>query len=321
MTPDPSQLPLVEVRGLEKRYGRTRALTNVSFELARGHIVGLLGPNGSGKTTLLQQLLGIERPSAGECRVFGTPAPKLGNGELARIGFVAQEGQLLDWLTVDEHVRFVASFYAEWDDDYVEAFLSRFELPKDRRVGKLSTGNRQKLAVLLATASRPDLVLLDEPAAAMDPITRSEFLELLVELVQDGERTIVVSSHILSDVERVVDRVLILREGRLVRDASLDELRERYCQVHLTALEGRLPSELPFPGVVESRTDERQAVLTLRSETPFDWDALESAAQQAHCRAELRPVPFDDIYRLEVTRPAAPQPMSKAAAPAVEARP
>jgi ABC-2 type transport system ATP-binding protein len=293
--------PLVRIQDLRKSFRGARALAGVSLELRRGEIVGLIGPNGGGKTTLLRQVVGLHLPDDGRCVTLGRVAAELGPEELARIGYVDQQSELLGWMRVDRHIDFVKAYYPRWNSALERAYLDRFDIPTDVRVSTLSPGVRQQLAVLLAVAFEPELLILDEPAAAMDPLARARFLDLLLELIQDQRRAIVISSHILSDIEKVVDRVVILRKGVVVRDASLDELREAYRRVRLHAIDGQVPETIALPGVVEMQRNGRQALLTVRGAGD---DAIQDAARGAGCVAEIDPLPLDDIYRLELSAPA-----------------
>jgi ABC-2 type transport system ATP-binding protein len=293
-----SAQPLVTIRELSKSFVDVTALDQVSLDFISGHIVGLLGPNGSGKSTLLRHIIGLYLPEAGSCRTFGCDTAKLGPPELARIGYVHQEGELLDYLSVAQHIRYVASYYSSWNHELERHYCEQFELPLDRKVGNLSPGQRQRLAILLAIAFEPELLLLDEPAAALDPIARQDFLDLLLELIQDTERAIVVSSHILTDVEKVIDHVLILDNGRLCRDCSLDELREEYCQLRLTSLNGSLPAELPFADVYQCEHSGAQALLTLKR---IPDQRLEEITNAMNCQAEVLPLTLSELYRLVVS--------------------
>jgi ABC-2 type transport system ATP-binding protein len=288
---------VVRISHLRKDFGLVTALDDVSLEVRRGQVVGLIGRNGSGKSTLLRHIPGRLRPSGGSCETFGRPAMELDEADLTRIGYVDQEGGLVPFLDVDQHVAYVRAYYPTWNDRLARDYLKRFKIRRGARVGTLSPGVRQQLALILAIGFEPELIVLDEPASAMDPLARAEFRALVMELVQDQRRSILLSSHLLSDVESLVDRVVMMHEGHIVRDAPLDELRDGYAEVRLTAIGIALPRELPIPGVVESRRDAKTAVLMVRGAAP---GALEAAGDRLGCRVEVAPVPLDDIYRLEI---------------------
>ena len=172
-----------------------------------------------------------------------------------------------------------------------------FELDTKVRVGKLSPGQRQRLAILLAIGFEPELLIFDEPAAGLDPIARGRFLDLLMQLIQDESRTIIISSHILSDVEKVIDQAVIMKAGRIVYDGGFDELQEKYCRVRLISLNGELPAELPFDEVLACEREKQEAVVTLRN---ISREALREKAQSIHCDIEMLPLSLEDLYKIVV---------------------
>jgi ABC-2 type transport system ATP-binding protein len=290
-------LPLIQVDKLTKRFGETRALDEVSLEIGPGRIVGLLGANGGGKSTLLRHIVGLYLPDRGDCRTFGTRTADLSPADLSRIGYVHQEGALIDWMTPRQLIRYVAAYYPTWNTELEGEFIERFELPVHSRVGTMSPGERQKLAILLAIGFDPELLILDEPAAALDPVSRHQFLELLLEIIQKDGRTILISSHILSDVEQVIDHVLVLDKGKLLRDCTFDALREEFLRVRLTSLNGPLSKPLDIRGMVNCEQNDRQAVVTMKS---VYRDELDAAAQSLNCDVEVLPVSFEETYMMVV---------------------
>jgi ABC-2 type transport system ATP-binding protein len=293
-----NEQPIIRMRNVIKRFRKTKALDGVSLDVYPGRIIGLLGANGAGKSTLLRTVIGLYLPDAGECITYGRDAAKLTPKELARIGYVHQEGELLDWMTVKQLIRYVSAYYATWNTDLEEEYIRNFEISLKDRVGTLSPGQRQKLAILLAIGFEPQLLILDEPASALDPIARSQFLDLLLKIIQQENRTIIISSHILSDVEKVIDHVVIMSEGRIVRDCSFDELREEFTRFTLTSLDGSLPDTLPFENIIQVDRDEMHAVLTVRK---YTQEELEARAKQIKCEIEIKPLPLEELYKLVVT--------------------
>ncbi len=289
--------PVIKIEKLSKRFYPVKALNEVNLEIRSGRIVGLLGANGGGKSTLLRHMVGLYLPDCGSCVTFGCNAAALSPKELGRIGYVHQEGELIDWMTVPQLIRYVAAYYPNWNGELEREFVSRFEVSLEARVGTLSPGQRQKLAILLAIGFEPDLLILDEPAAALDPVARHQFLELLLHFIQDPGRTIIISSHILSDVEKVIDHVLILDKGKLLRDCPFDELQEEFLRVRLTSLNGPLPERLPFRDMVASELSSRQAVVTMKR-TPHA--EIEKIAQTLNCEVDILPISFEEIYSLVV---------------------
>jgi len=258
----------VEVRHLSKSFGTKPALTDVTLSLAPGTVTGLLGRNGAGKTTLIKCLLGLLRPGAGESRVLGERSGDLSPGVKARIGYVPQEPVIYPWMRVRQGIAYQGAFYETWDVGLTEDLLKTFELDPRQRIGALSVGQLQKLAILLALACRPEVLLLDEPVAALDPEGRRHFLRVLLDLVADGTRTVLLSTHITSDVERVCSHVAILKDGKLLQMAEMDELRGSVKELRLAASRP-LPEALPgVPGVLSYRGGGSSAVLTVQGDVP-----------------------------------------------------
>jgi len=289
--------PIISLRNVTKRFGKVTALDNVSLDIRPGSIIGLLGDNGAGKSTLLRHIVGLYLPDVGECTTFDCPVADLRAEHLARIGYVHQNGELLDWMTVRQFIRYVSSYYETWNATLVEEFVRDFDLPLKTRIGALSPGQAQRLAVLVAIAFEPELLILDEPAAGLDPIARGRFLDLLMELIQDERRTIIMSSHILSDVEKVIDHVIIMKAGRIVLDRPFDVLQEAYCRLTVTATHGPLPETLPFEGAIETRRSAHSAVIVAPTPTNGEIEGLE---QELGCRVERRSLSLDELYRVVV---------------------
>jgi len=289
--------PIVQMSGIYKRFGKIQALDSVDLQLYPGRIIGLLGANAAGKSTLLRHIIGLYLPDRGQCTTFGCDAATLGPAELGRIGYVHQEGDLLDWMKVGQLTRYVSAYYPTWNHELEEKYIADYEISTDARVGSLSPGQRQKLAILLAIGFEPELLILDEPAAALDPVMRANFLDLLLHIIQDEGRTIIISSHILSDIEKVIDHAVIMKAGRIVLDSGFDELRERFNRVRVSALSGELPSELPFRNIRDCQRANGEAILTVENCTV---EELQQQAECVNCRAEIQALPLEDIYRIIV---------------------
>ncbi|AVR97261.1 ABC transporter ATP-binding protein [Pseudoduganella armeniaca] len=220
---------VVEARGLQKTFGRQHVLRGVDWRLPRGTVVGLLGRNGAGKSTLIECLLGLRETDAGSVSLFGEPVTALSEGARGRIGYVPQKAEAFEWLTPVQMLEYFRALYPRWNDARVEGLLRRWgfggEL-RDKPIGRLSGGEKQRLAIIRALAHEPELLVLDEPVASLDPVGRREFLRELIGTVADGETTVVFSTHILSDLERVALDVAFLHDGRIGLQAPLDELLE-----------------------------------------------------------------------------------------------
>ncbi len=219
---------VIEVRGLTRRFGKKSALHDVSLTIPRGSVFGLVGENGAGKTTLLKHLLGLLRAEIGSVRVFGRDPVADPVGVLGRIGCLSEDRDLPDWMRIDELMRYNQAFYPTWDEDYADELRREFALDSRQRVSTLSRGQRARAGLLMALAHRPDLLVLDEPSSGLDPVVRQEILGAIVRTVADEGRTVLFSSHLLDEVERVADHVAMLHEGRLVACDSLDQIRRQH---------------------------------------------------------------------------------------------
>jgi ABC-2 type transport system ATP-binding protein len=217
----------IELRGVVKSYGRKQVLTGLDLEVPKGSVVGLLGTNGAGKTTLIKCALGLIRPQMGEVRILGEPAWTLSAEAKARLGYVPQVIGLYPWMKVRHLIDYTAAFYPNWNHALVGKFVREWSIPLEDRIQPLSVGQLQKVAILLALGHEPDLLVLDEPAASLDPLARRQFLQTIIELAEPGKRTVLFSTHITSDLERVADRVAILKDGRIAWHGLLEDLKEQ----------------------------------------------------------------------------------------------
>ena len=252
----------IDVAGLVKRFGTRAVLDSIDLRVPRGQVIGLLGLNGSGKSTLIKCLLGLLKADEGSATVLGTDAWQLADREKARIGYVPQEATLYPWLTVRQTVAYVSSFYSRWDRAWGEELLRRWDLPLGHRVGPLSVGQKQKLALVLALGHRPELLILDEPVASLDPVARRWFLETVLETAADGAGTVLFSTHITSDLERVASHVALLREGKVMFHDEIDVLKDRVKRLRIEA-QADLPADLHLPGTLRQEVRGRQAIVTV----------------------------------------------------------
>jgi ABC-2 type transport system ATP-binding protein len=238
----------IRTEGLSKRYGETLALDALDLQVREGEAYGYLGPNGAGKTTTIRLLLGLHRPSTGSARLFGIDAWSDPVAAHRRVAYVAGEPFLWPALTSAETFAFLAHLHGGVDERYRELLVERFQLDTRKKIRALSKGNRQKVQLIAALATRAELLLLDEPTSGLDPLMEMAFRECVGEAKERGQ-TILLSSHILSEVEAVCDRVGILRRGRLVDEGTLEQLRHLGAQTVEVAFAGA-PPELPqMPGI------------------------------------------------------------------------
>lgn len=251
---------IVEATALCRQFGKTSVLQGLDLSIQRGMVVGLLGTNGCGKSTLIKCLLGLLRPSGGSARLFGEDPWILSGAAKARLGYVAQDVKVYPWMTVSQVISYTAAFYPRWDFRLSDDLLQRWDLPRDRRVGPLSPGQMQKLGLILALGHRPELLILDEPVAALDPIARREFLKSLLEVTQDEQHTVLFSTHITSDLERVASHVALLKDGKLALFDDLDAVKDRVKRLRITT-EHSLPRDFAIAGALRTEVEGTTALV------------------------------------------------------------
>ncbi|WP_433161993.1 ABC transporter ATP-binding protein [Kribbella sp. CA-247076] len=254
---------VLQAHGLGKRYGRRWALTDCELEVPAGHVVGLVGPNGAGKSTLLNLAVGMITPTTGTVEVLGTAA----GVEQAKVGYVAQDTPTYSRLSVADHLKLGARLNPAWDDSLAQQRIQSLGFDLKQRAGRLSGGQRAQLALTLGLAKRPELLILDEPVAALDPLARREFLQDLMEAVADQKLSVVLSSHLVSDVERACDYLIVLVGSRVQVSGEIDTLLATHYR--LTGPR-RAAKDLPRNQhvVTESHTD-RQSTFLIRTEQPI----------------------------------------------------
>ena len=228
-----ADVPL-SIRGLTHGYERSRVLDGLDLVLQRGTVMGLIGRNGAGKSTLIRAMLGLLEPASGTVRVYGEPALRLSDATKARIAYVPQQPEALAWLTAEQMLSYVGPFYPRWDKAFVQKMLRDWDIPTGRALGKFSPGERQRVDLIRALASQPELLVLDEPAAALDPVARRQLLREIALRAAEFETTVLLSTHIVSDLERVAYEVAFLHEGRLLLNCGVDETKEQYARVVLS---------------------------------------------------------------------------------------
>jgi len=286
---------VIEAAGLRKHYGQVEALRGLDLRVPAGSICGFLGRNGAGKTTALKVLLGMARPTSGEARLFGLPAQDEGASvEIRRrTGFVSDEKDLYDYMTVAEMIRFTAPFFPRWSADLEARYLRRFELPPDRRVKALSRGMRTKLALLLALCRGAELLVLDEPTSGLDPAMTEEVLQALVAHAAGEEMTIFFSSHQIAEVEQIADRVVIIDRGRAVISGALDDLKESFRRVQLVF--DRDAPDATFRAAGVARVRRKGRVLSVLSSAGAQ-DIVDEAHGLNPVSVEVAPVTLKEIF-------------------------
>ena len=283
---------VIEVTGLTRRFGPKIALDDVRLSVPRGTVFGLVGVNGAGKTTLIRHVLGLLKAAEGSVRVFGRDPAADPAGVLSRVGYLSEEPELPGWMRVGQLVRYTAAFYPSWDPAYAEALRQSFAIDPSARVKHLSKGQRARVGLVLALAHRPELLVLDEPSSGLDPIVRRDILGAIIRTVAEEGRTVLFSSHLLHEVERVADRVALIDAGRVVFSGALDDIKQTHHRLTLRFPEAR-PQPPPLAGALswEGHGSEWAAVCAGRLDD-LDREAATCGAQVV----ERRTPSLDEIF-------------------------
>ena len=283
---------IITSRGVTKTFGSHSVLNGVDLTIKRGQVVGLLGTNGGGKSTFIKCLLGLLRVDSGEVRIFDEDGWDLSAASKARLGYVPQEAKFYAWMKVRQVVDYWGTFYPNWDKPWVSELMDRWELPREHRVGPLSPGQLQRLALVLALGHRPELLILDEPVASLDPIGRRETLRQLIDITQDGEHTVLFSTHILSDLERVASHVAILAEGKIACFEELDGLKDRVKRLRLMA-EIDFPKSFAVPGALRTTVNGREALVAVAQ---VDDSLVESLRNTWNAEVTVENLNLEEIF-------------------------
>lgn len=286
----------IETVGLTKRYRRHMAVDELTMRVPKGSVFAFLGRNGAGKTTTIRILLDLLNSTSGEARMLGLDCAKHALDLRRRTGYVAEGQKMYDWMKVDEIIWFCKGFYSDWDDAFAEELKRKLELPGSKKVSELSRGTQAKLALLLAMSYRPELLILDEPTAGLDVVVRRDFLEGVIELIQEEGRTVFFSSHIVHEVERVADWVGIIDAGKLVWCSSMDDLKARVKRLILTfekpSRDFRVGESWRMK-ILSVEHSGRQSMVTVRD---FDETTLEAAKLLKPVDMRVEALSLEDIF-------------------------
>lgn len=283
---------LVSLHQLQRKLGGVTVIKDVSAIVEPGQVVALLGKNGAGKTTLLETILGFAFPSAGDAELWDVKATGINADIKQRIGFVPQQDELLAGLNGKEHLDLFKAFRKTWNQNLVDRLIAEWLIPVDISVAKMSVGQRQKLSILLALAHEPELLILDEPVASLDPIARRQFLQQLVEIAADEKRAVIFSTHIVSDVERVANQVWMLRDGELAYQGGLDELKESFVRVTLIANQP-FTQKINWPNVIRQKNSGNQSVVTFEH---WQSEMEQLLAQEFSADVHIEYLGLEDIF-------------------------
>jgi ABC-2 type transport system ATP-binding protein len=283
---------VIRTEALSKTIRGREVLSDFTVEVPTGQVVGLVGKNGAGKSTLFDLLLGFALPTGGHSNVFGADSAALTAAAKARIGFVPQADELVGLMTGRQHLSLLGSLHERWDKVLVDRLAREWELPLDRRISTLSGGERQKLSTLGSLGHRPDLLVLDEPAASLDPVARRRFMQEILAIAGESSRTLLYASHIIGDLERVASHIWVLRDGRLVWQGELDALKESVVRLHLRA-DRELDPVLRVPNQLQGTVSGRTASFTVSH-----WhDArLAPLLRELDVQGEVEPLELEEIF-------------------------
>jgi ABC-2 type transport system ATP-binding protein len=302
---------IVDIVGLSRRFGKAQALENVSFNVLEGQVYGIVGANGAGKTTLIKHLLGLLRAQSGTVRVFGLDPVRDPVGVLQRVGYLSEDRELPEWMRIDDLLRYMQAYYPSWDAAYARKLVDSFGLDCSQKIKQLSQGMRAQAGLAAAVAHRPELLVLDEPSSGLDTVVRRDILDAIVRMVVDDGRTVIFSSHLLEEVERMSDQVIMMQSGRIVLDGAVDQIRGRHrrTSVRFQANVERLGA---IPGVLSCEGSGRSWVLMHGAALEEIRSTVEKLGGQI---VQSRDATLEEVFVARAGRgaPANPQPRVEAA--------
>jgi len=289
---------VIKVENLVKYFDGRCVLDGINFTVPQGCIYGLLGRNGAGKTTIIRILLGLEHATRGRTLLLDTESANLSPKIRGRIGCVAEGHNLIQNYKVERLIKLCKDLSLQWNDESFGHLIETFRLPMDRKVRDLSMGMRAQLNLSLAMAIEPELLILDDPTLGLDTVARRQFLELAIEVIQKQGRTILFCSHILSDVERIADRIGILAAGKLVVDCPLEQLKERVKKLRVIFAES-VPANLYLTEIINQQTQGREMTITVAN-----WNKQKQAILETFKPSSCTEIPMslEDIF-IECTKP------------------
>jgi ABC-2 type transport system ATP-binding protein len=288
---------IISLDNVSMNFGGTSVLKNLSLDVKEGSVYAFLGRNGTGKTTTIRILLGLLEQQAGLVSVLGMNPLTDGHKLMQEIGYVSEDSILYGWMTAEEIINMTAAFYERWDKDYERELVERLSIKRDRKVNKMSRGQKGRLALLLALAYRPKLLLLDEPTSGLDAVVRRQFIEESIDVISEEGRTIFFSTHLISEVERIADHVGVLSGGAMTIDTTAQDLKDRFRSIH--AFFNHDVEEVQAPASVFNFRRFKREVLFFTEN--FDQKIVEDLKNQGAARVEVNTMSLDDIF-VEATR-------------------
>ncbi|MEZ6117623.1 MAG: ABC transporter ATP-binding protein [Pirellulaceae bacterium] len=284
----------ISIFNVTKRFGSHVALDDVSIDVKSGSVLGLLGPNGAGKSTLLKLVVNLLRPNAGQITILGRSVFEGASPIKSEIGYVAEEPRLYPWMTVKEVISFTSGFFANWDTGFQELLRDTYSLPMTKKVRQLSKGMRAKLGLLLALSHRPSVLILDEPMSGLDPVARDDFVGDILDAIALQCPAVILSSHLLADVQRIATEIAILCNGRLLAKQPIDKLLQTTRRIRVILEDGRLPTTRPG-GLIWECLDRREWLVTIGEFTNQKLDELKNCNHASS--VEILEVGLEDLYK------------------------
>ena len=293
-----SQTNAIEVENLKRSYRRKEALKGVSLTVPEGCVYGLVGENGAGKTTLIKHILGALKPQSGRVRVFGEDPVSDPVVVLADVGYLSEDREMPTWMRVKELLRYIQAFYPKWDPTYAEELREVFRLDPEAKIKTLSRGERALAGLLIALAHRPKLLVLDEPSSGLDPVVRRDILGAIIRTVADEGRTVLFSSHLLDEVDRVADHVAMMVQGQIVLSDRMDTVKESHCRV-LVRFDSEQTATPKLPGALSISGNRHEWTVICNGEMELLRDSVSKSEAQI---LEETPPTLEEIFLARSSR-------------------
>lgn len=288
---------IIEICHITKSYKNKQVLNHLSLNVPKGSVFGLLGKNGAGKTTLIKSILGLLKISAGNISVLSDNPWSFKAATKEKLGYVPQSDRIYPWLTVEALINYTASFYTHWNKALVSQLVAEWEIELKEKVGVLSEGQAQKVSIILALGHEPELLILDEPVASLDPAARRQFIKTILNIVSQRNCTVFFSTHITSDLERVADRVALLKDGHIDFEGELDQLKDEVKRLRIF-MPQMLPEDFHLQGMLHCESASKQALISVRG---FNDEIKGALEKDFNARVEIEDLNLEEIF-LELNR-------------------
>jgi ABC-2 type transport system ATP-binding protein len=283
---------VLSLNNVHKAYGYSEVLKGVNLQLKQGSVMGLIGANGSGKTTLLKTTLGLLKADQGEAQVFNENAWDMSDSSKDKIGFVAQNFDFFNWMKVKQLVDYTSAFYTNWDKQKAAQLMSNWDIDTNQKVDKMSEGQKQRLAIVLALSHSPELLILDEPVASLDPAARRDFIKQLIDMNANSQTSILFSTHITSDIERVAADVAFLKQGSIVYQGEVDQLKEQVVRLHIQSTQN-LEDTAAIQNTLSKKVQGQSAKVCINH---FEPSLLPLLEQKLNAKIQVENLSLEDIF-------------------------